>query len=168
MASSSNTSSPQRSTGCIPIWPSMNLPSAMSSSTWRPSGGQYTSQFTGYTAANNSCPSCISENLPVWSGMIWGFDTSHQDLWRNFKMTELLCSTFTYRSVVNTFQHLVPELYLITIVCLHLSPSAWRLWVSVPVWIPLVYSPCTVFSVSVCLCGFSPVPPDKFPVFEQM
>lgn len=106
MASSSNTSSPQRSTGCTPIWPSLNLPSAMSSSTWRLSGGRYKSKFPGYTAANKSYLSCVRENLSVSSGMIWEFDTSRQDLWRNFKMTELLCSTFTYRSVVYTFLHL--------------------------------------------------------------
>lgn len=159
MASSSNTSSPQRSTGCIPIWPSLNLPSAMSSSTWRPSGGWYMPQFTGYTAANNSYPCCIRENLPVWPGMIWGFDTSHQDLWRNFKMTKLLCSTFTYRSVVNTIQHLITELYI----CQPLHEGCgFESQCS-----GLVYSPC-IFCVCVCLCGFSPVPLDKFPVFEQM
>lgn len=32
--------------------------------------------------------------------MTWGSDTSHQISWRNSKMTEPLCSTFTCRSVM--------------------------------------------------------------------
>lgn len=50
-------------------------------------------------------PSCVWENVFFclfvffWSGTIWGFDTSRQISWRNFKMTELRCCTFTFRSV---------------------------------------------------------------------
>lgn len=95
-ASSSNTWSPQRNTGCTRTSPCLNSHCATSSSTSRLSGGQYCREWSTSTHKYGKVTVTF-----VRADMIWGSDTSRLTSWRNSKMTEPRCCTFTSRSVMS-------------------------------------------------------------------